>query len=77
MLRNPVVIQQHQKVRVLFSENGVEVMNEGTALANAQEGQPVRVQRSATGKPFRALRVPTVPVEVGNAKQTTTYSGTP
>ena len=44
MLRNPVVIQQNQKVRILFRENGLEVMNEGIALANAQDGQAVRVK---------------------------------
>lgn len=46
MLRGPTVIQQNQKVRVIFREGGIEVMNEGTALNNAQEGQPVRVKVS-------------------------------
>ena len=46
MLRSPTVIQQNQKVRVIFREGGIEVMNEGTALNNAQEGQPVRVKVS-------------------------------
>jgi len=44
MLRSPIVIRQNQKVRVLFRQGGIEVMNEGTALSNAQEGQPVRVK---------------------------------
>lgn len=44
MLRSPIVIRQNQKVRVLFRESSIEVMNEGTALSNAQEGQPVRVK---------------------------------
>lgn len=46
MLRGQTVIQQNQKVRVIFREGGIEVMNEGTALNNAQEGQPVRVKVS-------------------------------
>ncbi len=64
MLRSPVVIQQHQKVRVLFSENGVEVMNEGTALANAQEGQPVRVKIS-NGQTIQGIARTNGTVEVG------------
>lgn len=44
MLRGQIVIRQHQKVRVLFRSGEFEVVNEGTALANALEGQPVRVK---------------------------------
>lgn len=44
MLRSPIVIRQNQKVRILFRSGGIEIFNEGTALNNAQEGQPVRVK---------------------------------
>ncbi len=46
MLRSQIVIRQHQKVRIFFRSAGIEVMNEGTALGNAMEGQPVRVKVS-------------------------------
>ncbi|MBS1154871.1 MAG: hypothetical protein H6R07_795 [Proteobacteria bacterium] len=65
MLRSPVVIQQHQKVRVLFRADGIEVMNEGTALANAQEGQPVRVKIS-NGQTIQGIARANGTVEVGN-----------
>lgn len=44
MLRAPIVITQHQKVKVLYRDGGIEVANEGTALAAAAEGQPIRVK---------------------------------
>lgn len=51
MLRSQIVIRQHQKVRIVFRSAGIEVMNEGTALGNAMEGQPVRVKVSTTNRP--------------------------
>ncbi|MDR3412886.1 MAG: flagellar basal body P-ring formation chaperone FlgA [Formivibrio sp.] len=65
MLRSPVVIQQHQKVRVVFRENGVEVINEGTALSNAQEGQPVRVKVS-NGQTVQGIARANGMVDVGD-----------
>lgn len=65
MLRSPVVIQQHQKVRVLFRADGIEVMNEGVALANAQEGQPVRV-KIGSGQTIQGIARANGTVEVGN-----------
>lgn len=44
MLRGQTVIRQHQKVRLIFRNDGIEILNEGTALSNATEGQPVRVK---------------------------------
>ncbi|SFN23475.1 flagella basal body P-ring formation protein FlgA [Formivibrio citricus] len=46
MLRAQIVIRQHQKVRLIFRSGDIEVVNEGTALGNAAEGQPVRVKVS-------------------------------
>ena len=44
MLRAAIIIQQGQKVSVQYKNNGLEVSNDGTALANASEGQNVRVR---------------------------------
>ncbi|WP_156970681.1 flagellar basal body P-ring formation chaperone FlgA [Andreprevotia chitinilytica] len=44
MLRAAVVIQQNQRVKIIFRDGDVEVSNEGTALQNASEGQTVRVR---------------------------------
>lgn len=44
MLRAPLVIQQNQKVRLIFRDGDIEIINEGTALSSAMEGQTVRVK---------------------------------
>ncbi|SMC22184.1 flagella basal body P-ring formation protein FlgA [Andreprevotia lacus DSM 23236] len=44
MLRAATVIQQNQRVKVLFRDGDIEVSNEGTALQSAAEGQIVRVR---------------------------------
>jgi flagellar basal body P-ring formation protein FlgA len=44
MLRAAMVIQQNQKVRVIYRDDGIEVANEGIAMNNAAEGQSVRVR---------------------------------
>lgn len=49
MLRQPVVIQQNQSVKVIASGSGFSVANEGRALTNAVEGQVVQV-RLANGQ---------------------------
>ena len=64
MLRQPTVIKQSQKVRVLYRENGIEVMNEGIALSNAQEGQPVRIKVS-NGQTIQGIAQENGSVEVG------------
>lgn len=46
MLRTTIVIQQSQKVRILFKSNGMEVANEGIALNNAAAGMAIRVKIS-------------------------------
>lgn len=46
MLRKPLVIKQRQKVKIIFRSGVIEVVNEGSALSNAMEGEPVRVQVS-------------------------------
>lgn len=64
MLRNPNVILQNQKVRIVFREGDLEVMNEGTALANAQEGQTVRVKVN-NGQTIQGIARSNGTVEVG------------
>ncbi|KAF0813267.1 Flagella basal body P-ring formation protein FlgA [Andreprevotia sp. IGB-42] len=44
MLRAAMVIQQNQRVKVLYRDGGLEVSNDGTALQAAAEGQVVRVR---------------------------------
>lgn len=49
MLRNPYIIHQNQQVTLVASGEGFSVSNEGKALGNAMEGQPVQV-RSKSGQ---------------------------
>ena len=49
MLRQPVVVQQNQSVKVVARGAGFAVANEGRALTNAVEGQVVQV-RLANGQ---------------------------
>jgi flagellar basal body P-ring formation protein FlgA len=44
MLRAAMVIQQNQKVRVIYRDDSIEVANEGIAMNNAAVGQSVRVR---------------------------------
>lgn len=64
MLRNPIVIKQKQLVKVIFREGDLEVMNEGTALSNAMEGQPVRVKVN-NGQTVSGIALANGTVEVG------------
>lgn len=43
-LRAAMVIQQNQRVKILYREDGIEINNEGIALGNAAEGSIVRVR---------------------------------
>ncbi|WP_157314777.1 flagellar basal body P-ring formation chaperone FlgA [Chitinibacter sp. GC72] len=43
-LRAAMVIQQNQRVRIVYREDGLEIRNEGIALNNAAEGATVRVR---------------------------------
>ncbi|WP_373975404.1 flagellar basal body P-ring formation chaperone FlgA [Chitinibacter sp. SCUT-21] len=43
-LRAATVIQQNQRVKILYREDGIEIHNEGIALGNAAEGAVVRVR---------------------------------
>ncbi|QLG87539.1 flagellar basal body P-ring formation protein FlgA [Chitinibacter bivalviorum] len=43
-LRAAIVIQQNQRVKVVYREDGLEIHNEGIALSNAAEGAVVRVR---------------------------------
>lgn len=49
MLRQPVVIQQNQTVKVISRGPGFQVTNEGKALSNGLDGQIIRV-RLANGQ---------------------------
>ncbi|WP_028454667.1 flagellar basal body P-ring formation chaperone FlgA [Chitinilyticum litopenaei] len=64
MLRAAIVIQQNQRVRVVFRQDGMEIANEGTALANATEGSPVRV-RVGNGSVISGIARASGEVEVG------------
>lgn len=64
MLRGQIVIRQHQKVRVIFRSGEFEIVNEGTALANALEGQPVRVKVS-NGQTIQGIAREDGSVDVG------------
>jgi flagellar basal body P-ring formation protein FlgA len=44
MMRQPVVIQQNQTVKVVSRGSGFQVTNEGKALNNAQDGQIVQIR---------------------------------
>ncbi|QLI82933.1 flagellar basal body P-ring formation protein FlgA [Chitinibacter fontanus] len=43
-LRAAMVIQQNQRVKILYREDGIEINNEGIALGNAAEGAIVRIR---------------------------------
>ncbi|WP_410498219.1 flagellar basal body P-ring formation chaperone FlgA [Chitinibacter sp. S2-10] len=43
-LRAATVIQQNQRVKVIYREAGIEIRNEGIALSNATEGAIIRVR---------------------------------
>lgn len=47
MLKAPLAIYQGQTVRITATRGGLTVYNEGKALGNASEGQPVDVRTSA------------------------------
>lgn len=64
MLRQPMVIQQNQTVRVISQGPGFQVSNEGKALTNGLEGQVVQV-RLANGQVVSGLARPGGIVEVG------------
>lgn len=49
MLRQPIVIQQNQTVKLVSRGAGFQVSNEGRALTNGLEGQIVQV-RLASGQ---------------------------
>jgi flagella basal body P-ring formation protein FlgA len=65
MLRASMVIQQNQKVRLLYRDNGIEVANEGIAMNNAAEGQTVRV-RVGTRQIVQGIATATGDVDVSN-----------
>ncbi|MFC7421319.1 flagellar basal body P-ring formation chaperone FlgA [Iodobacter arcticus] len=65
MLRAAIVIQQNQKVRIIYRDNGIEVANEGIAMNNAAEGQSVRV-RVGTRQIIQGLATSTGSVDVSN-----------
>lgn len=64
MLRAAMVIQQNQKVRVVYRQDGVEIVNDGIAQAAATEGSPVRV-RVSNGTIVTGIARASGEVEVG------------
>lgn len=64
MLRQPVVIQQNQTVKVVSRGPGFQVSNEGRALANGLEGQIVQV-RLANGQVVSGIARAGGIVEIG------------
>jgi flagella basal body P-ring formation protein FlgA len=64
MLRQPVVIQQNQTVKVVSQGPGFQVTNEGRALTNGLDGQIVQV-RLANGQIVSGIARPGGLVEVG------------
>ena len=54
MLKAPLVVLQGQTVRLTASRGGFTVNNEGKALGNAAEGQPVDV-RTTTGQVVKGI----------------------
>lgn len=64
MLRQPLVIQQNQTVKVISQGTGFQVTNEGRALTNGSNGQVVRV-RLANGQMVTGIARPGGIVEVG------------
>lgn len=64
MLRQPVVVQQNQTVKVISQGPGFQVSNEGRALTNGLEGQVVQV-RLANGQVVSGLARSGGIVEVG------------
>ncbi|WP_164521452.1 flagellar basal body P-ring formation chaperone FlgA [Iodobacter ciconiae] len=65
MLRAAIVIQQNQKVRVIFRDGGIEVANEGIAMNNAADGQSVRV-RIGTRQIIQGVATATGSVDVSD-----------
>lgn len=64
MLREPLVVQQNQTVKVISSGPGFQVANEGRALGNAIDGQIVQV-RLNSGQVVSGTARPGGVVEVG------------
>lgn len=64
MLRQPVIIQQNQTVKVVSQGPGFQVTNEGRALTNGLDGQVVQV-RLANGQIVSGIARPGGVVEVG------------
>ncbi|STQ90964.1 flagella basal body P-ring formation protein FlgA [Iodobacter fluviatilis] len=65
MLRAAMVIQQNQKVRVIYRDDVIEVANEGIAMNNAAEGQSVRV-RVGTRQIIQGIATATGSVDVSH-----------
>ncbi|MBE9609445.1 flagellar basal body P-ring formation chaperone FlgA [Chitinilyticum piscinae] len=65
MLRAAMVIQQNQKVRIIYRLDDIEVVNDGIALAAASEGSPVRVRVSG-GNVISGIARANGDVEVGH-----------
>lgn len=63
MLRPPLVVRQGQSVRLVVKTGGLEVSNEGKALANAAAGQSVQV-RTPVGQVITGVARPDGSVEV-------------
>lgn len=63
MLRQPIVVQQNQTVKVVSRGAGFQVTNEGKALSNAQEGQIVQV-RLSNGQIISGVARPNGVVEI-------------
>lgn len=63
MLRQPVVVQQGQSVKIIGSGEGFQVSNEGRALTNAAIGQVVQV-RLASGQIISGIAQPDGTVEI-------------
>ncbi|MEN9660033.1 MAG: hypothetical protein RL571_3498 [Pseudomonadota bacterium] len=66
MLRASMVIQQNQKVRIIYRDNGIEVANEGIAMNNAAEGQSVRVRINNSRQMVQGIATATGNVDVSN-----------
>lgn len=64
MLRQPIVVQQNQTVKVISRGPGFQVTNDGRALNNGLEGQVVQV-RLGTGQVVSGIARPGGVVEIG------------
>jgi flagella basal body P-ring formation protein FlgA len=64
MLRQPIVVQQNQTVKVVSRGPGFQATNEGRALNNGQEGQVVQV-RLANGQMVSGIARAGGVVEIG------------